>query len=148
MEKTIKDMILRRGCDIERGKLPQTLCANVSNMDKSDGVCSVDKEMQDSSDKTGQVSSLEQQSAQTSEDSFASSTLSFKPRAAKQEMRNCMSLERSLQDYIVLTVAKALLALTEIHAENGKPCRSDEHSVDEDVVTSLGKPVSEWNRGG
>ena len=132
MEQIIKDMILKRGCDVDAGKLPQTLSADVSKKESG----RVEQKAQNALSPAGQ------RNTQTSQ---GPSSL-FVPRPAKQEIRNCMSLDRSLQNRIVLDVANALLAMTEGQSDHPRSEDVDGHS--NQTLTSLGKPVSQWNRGG
>ena len=162
-------MILQRGCDVDACVIPDTLaprtsteekdliepprkssrrttgplshenpedmnCLEIAGREQKQSVlsCAV------SCNNIGQSESVDHQSNSTMVSSFT-----FQPRPAKEPMRNCTSLDQSLKDFIVNTVARKLL---------GIPLKTDEPSPDTTSAVDMSQPSCSsspsWRRGG
>ena len=175
-DSLIKEMILRRGCDIDAGNIPETFSSTSVKQTSHDGSSGnvqylKERTASKSCEQTDNSCSDLQQAAIASEvtdnnlqngdnyhnnyysDGCSSSgpmhasSSSFQPRPSKEPMRNCTALNRSLKEYIVNTVARSLL---------GFPLKSDEargtESVFEDACRQPADisrtSLNQWRRGG
>lgn len=165
-------MILRRGCDIDAGSIPETLSSTSIKQTPHDGssrnvqylkekTASRNFEQTDNScidlQQAAEVADNNLQNGEndnncSSESSSSSGpthvlSSSFQPRPTKEPMRNCTALNRSLKEFIVNTVARNLL---------GFPLKSDNvcdtESVSGDAcpypVDSSRTRLHQWRRGG
>lgn len=157
-------MILQRGCDVDARVIPETSteekdlieplrkssrrttgplshenpedmnCLEIAGREQKQSVlsCAV------SCNSFRQNESFDRQSNST-----IVSLSTFQPRPAKESMRNCTSLDQSLKDFIVNTVARKLL---------GIPLKTDELSPDTTAAVDTSQPPcsssTSWRRGG
>lgn len=162
-------MILQRGCDVDACVIPDTLAPRTSTGEKD----LIEPPRKSSRRTTGplshenpedmnclEIAGREQkQSVSTcavscnnirQSESFGHqsnspivSSSTFQPRPAKEPMRNCTSLDQSLKDFIVNTVARELL---------GVPLKTDELSPDTTSAVDTSQPScsssTSWRRGG
>ena len=165
----IKEMILRRGCDLNAGNIPETLVPVSTKQSLCHGLngqfleekspCKSFQQIDDQIHGTAAISAhglcnRESFSTQTPMTECYSNVCSsqvskstFQPRPSKEPMRNCTTLDRSLKDFIVNTVARNLLGL---------PLKSDEEPVIDPAsgiaklqpAFTSGTCTSSWRRGG
>ena len=158
-------MILQRGCDVDAGVIPETIAPGASTGEKD----LIEPPHKSSRRTTGSLShenpedmnclgiaGREQKQSVLScavfrqSESFdhqSTSTIvsssTFQPRPAKEPMRNCTSLDQSLKDFIVNTVARKLL---------GVSLKTDELSPDTtsavDTSQASRSSSTSWRRGG
>lgn len=174
-EALIKDMILRRGCDLNAGKIPETLVPTSIKQTSYNGFSAPHVEEKSLWERTPQTdiqlqgkgfqqhsgtlvitdnSKSETFSTQTpvsgcnsNASSSQVSASSFQPRPSQEPMRNCTTLDQSLKDCIVNTVARRLLGLP----LNGDKVISAGIGVE--VITSSPASssvtcTSSWRKGG
>lgn len=175
MEALIKDMILRRGCDLNAGKIPETLVPTSIKQTSYNGFSAPHVQEKSLWERTSQTdiqlqgkgfqqhsgtlvitdnSKSETFSTQTpvsgcnsNASSSQVSASSFQPRPSQEPMRNCTTLDQSLKDCIVNTVARRLLGLP----LNGDKVISAGIGVE--VITSSPASssvtcTSSWRKGG
>ena len=174
-------MILRRGCDIDAGNIPDTLSPTSMKQPSHHGIsrpfvqdkdlveypCKHWKQLDDrihgDDNQHHSLTSAIADNGLCNKDDLSTFSLvsgcnsnactpqvspaTFQPRPSKEPMRNCTSLDRSLKDLIVNTVARKLLGL---------PLKSDAvasidtaSGVDKLQPTlSSGECTYSWRRGG
>ncbi|XP_015753046.1 PREDICTED: probable tRNA (uracil-O(2)-)-methyltransferase, partial [Acropora digitifera] len=173
-DSVIKEMILRRGCDIDAGNIPETFSStsikqtphdgsrgNVQYLkekttsrscEKTDNSCidlqqvAIASEVTENNLENGENDNCYSESSSRSGPTHVLSS-SFQPRPTKEPMRNCTALNRSLKEFIVNTVARNLL---------GFPLKSDDvcdtESVSGDAcqhpVDNSRTSLNQWRRGG
>lgn len=174
-------MILRRGCNIDGGNVPETLmkkrdspnlqtpCNRISKQsveesglhesvgrrvqqhhitsgdNKESNSIDIDEdELQQHRGVTNNFSSKTRCNSNTCPSQVLSST--FQPRPSNESMRNCTTLDRSLKDLIVNTVARKLLDL---------PLKSDKLASTSHTASEVDKwtpssaaCASKWRKGG
>ena len=171
-ERLIKGMILRRGCDIDGGNVPETLMKDRDNPTCNLQMPASNRIGKQSVEESGlleqhhhkdhkESSSIDElqlhRSANHNKFSFRTrcysntcptqeSSSTFQPRASKELMRNCTALDRSLKDLIVNTVARKLLDL---------PLKSDKSASISHTTSQVYKwspssaaCSSKWRKGG
>ena len=162
-------MIQRRGCDLNAGNIPETLVTVSTKLTSYHGLngqfleetfsCKSFQQIDDQIHGTSTIAdnglcNREGFSTQTPITGCYSNVCStqvskstFQPRPSKEPMRNCTTLDRSLKEFIVNTVARNLLGL---------PLKSDEEPMI-DPATGIAKLqpavrsetcVSSWRGGG
>lgn len=167
-------MILRRGCDIDAGNIPETLgstsikqtphdgsrgnvqylkekttsrsCEQTDNSFIDQQQVAIASEVTENNLENGENDNCYSESSSSSGPMHVLSS-SFQPRPTKEPMRNCTALNRSLKEFIVNTVARNLL---------GFPLKSDEVCNTESVwrdacpypVDSSRTLPNQWRRGG
>ena len=163
-DKVIKDMILQRGCDVDACVIPDTLAPRTPTEEKDmiepphkssrrttgplshenpeDMNClEIDGREQKQSVLSCAVSCnniRQSESFDHQSNSTIVSSSTFQPRPAKEPMRNCTSLDQSLKDFIVNTVARKLL---------GVSLKTDTTSAVDTSQPSCSSSTS-WRRGG
>lgn len=163
-DKVIKDMILQRGCDVDACVIPRTstgekdliepprkssrrITGPLSHENPEDMNClEIAGREQKQSVSTCAVSCNNNRQSESfghQSNSPVVSSSTFQPRPAKEPMRNCTSLDQSLKDFIVNTVARKLL---------GIPLKTDELSPDTTSAVDTSQPScsssTSWRRGG
>lgn len=158
-------MILQRGCDVDACVIPDTLAPRTSTEEKD----LIEPPRKSSRRTTGPLSHenpedmncleiagrervlscgascnniRQSESFDYQSNSTIVSSSTFQPRPAKEPMRNCTSLDQSLKDFIVNTVARKLLGLS---------LKTDELSPDTTSAVDTSQPRSSstsWRRGG
>ena len=171
--RLIKDMILKSGCNVDDGNLPETLkmkkethckepikervllqfiSTNHITPNEHKDISSVGIHGQDLQQHANDVMTyggrLSTQTCATKCDSDTSqqSPSSFQPRSPKEPIRNCTTLERSLKEHIVNTVARHLLCLPLTSDNLSSPSRSVSE-VDKQG-NCAGASASKWRKGG
>ena len=167
-DKVIKDMILQRGCDVDACVIPETIAPRTSSEEKD----LIEPPRKSSRRTTGPLSHENPEDMNCLEiagceekrvlscavscnnirqsesfdhqlNSTIVSSSTFQPRPAKEPMRNCTSLDQSLKDFIVNTVARELL---------GVSLKTDELSPDTTSAVNTSQPsrssLTTWRRGG
>ena len=178
-------MILKRGCDVDAGNIPETLASSTIKRNFCHDICRTSVEDKDllgppcktlhqvdkplfhenhernsaeihgpkhqqnvvttAIDVSGLYNHGESFSTQTPVTNFSQvSSAAFQPRPSKEPMRNCTSLDRSLKDFIVNTVAQKLLGLPLKSDDSASPGTSS--GVDKSQPVS--SCTSSWRKGG
>ena len=156
-------MILQRGCDVDACVIPDTLAPRTSTEEKD----MIEPPHKSSRRTTGPLSHenpedtncleiagreqkqsvlscavscniCQSESLDHQSNSTVVSSSTFQPRPAKEPMRNCTSLDQSLKDFIVNTVARKLL---------GVSLKTDTTSAVDTSQPSCSSSTS-WTRGG
>lgn len=179
-ERLIKEMILRRGCDIDAGNLPETLLKGIGkqSVEEREHPC---KHLQEQSHVTSDghqdrnsidvhEEELQQHNRSITtvannvllnEDNFSTQdtcnsntcpssqvlSFTFQPRSSKEVMRNCTTLDRSLKDFIINTVARNLLDLPLTSDKLASSSHTASETVDKQVASSAAH-ASKWRKGG
>ena len=161
-------MILQRGCDVDACVIPETIAPRTSTEEKDliepprkssrrttrplshenpeDMNCleiagCEEKRVLSCAVSCNNIRQSESFDHQSNSTIVSSST--FQPRPAKEPMRNCTSLDQSLKDFIVNTVARELL---------GVSLKTDELSPDTTSAVNTSQPSrsssTTWRRGG
>lgn len=169
-ERLIKGMMLRRGCDIDGGNVPErdnanlhTLCNRIGKQSVEESGLLTQHHHTASDQKEGNSIDIHedelQQPRSVNDNKFSGQTRcysntcpsqvtssTFRPRPSKESMRNCTALDKSLKDLIVNTVARKLLDL---------PLKSDRSASISHITSevdkrspSSGALASKWRRGG
>ncbi|XP_020602632.1 uncharacterized protein LOC110041666 isoform X2 [Orbicella faveolata] len=174
-ERLIKGMILRRGCDIAGGNVPETLIKERDNPNLQTPFNRIGKQSVEESGLLEQHhltssdhkerNSIDihedelQQHRSVNDDNLSCKTgcysntcpsqvssSTFQPRPSKESMRNCTALDRSLKDLIVNTVARKLLDLP---LKSDKSANISHTTLEVDKWTpSSAACASKWRKGG
>lgn len=188
-DRLIKEMILKRGCNVDVGNLPETLIMKRGGLQTScndkqsveervlvgshckhlqhqhNGICgehqdrnSVDiheQEFQQHGIITTVANNVlcnkDNFNTQTSSPGCNSDTcqvlsFTFQPRPSKESTRNCTTLDRSLKDHIVNTVARKLLGLP-LASDKLASTSHTASEMDKQAATSAAG-ASKWQKGG
>lgn len=171
-ESVIKEMISKRGCDIDAGNIPETLIPASGTQtlhDEQGGQYVKEKTSFKSCEQTeDQIleNGHQQHTAITSEVTDSSiyngdnackdssnscssnvAVPTFQPRPTKEPMRNCTTLNRSLKEFIVNTVARNLLSLP-LNSDKGHLADSASGVTDSQATVSRGIDSVQWRMGG
>ena len=168
-ERLIKGMILRRGCDIDGGNVPETKerdnpkfqmpCNRIGKQSVEDSGLLKQPHLTSGDHKERNSIDIHedelQQRISINDDKFRCyshtcpsqvSSSTFQPRPSKESMRNCTALDRSLKDLIVNTVARKLLDLP-LKSDKSASISSTSSEVDKGTP-SFPVCASKWRKGG
>lgn len=154
-------MILRRGCDIDGGNVPETLmkerdnpkfqmpCNRFSKQSVEESrllerhhITSGDHEERNSID----IHEDDDKFGYYSNTCLSQVSSTFQPRPSKESVRNCTALDRSLKDLIVNTVARKLLDLP-LKSDKSASISLTSSEVDKWTPSSTAS-ASKWRKGG
>lgn len=160
MEDKIKAMIRERGCNIDEGQQPQTMVnttrisKHATSVDHStehendngmEGTKDVIKNSDQASESSGgreDTGSPAAKKIALETEAHQTKTSDFKPREQTIAVRNCSHLSKSLKEFIVNSVAEALL-----QGSDGEGPKED-NEFEDTGLTSKGVSLCLWNRGG
>ncbi|XP_031573877.1 probable tRNA (uracil-O(2)-)-methyltransferase isoform X2 [Actinia tenebrosa] len=162
MEIKIKAMIRERGCNIDEGQQPQTMVNTTRISKQASGDHSTEYENDNNTDGTRHLldqsdRAYESNGAREDTGSPAAKkialeteahqikTSDFKPREQTITVRNCSHLSKSLKEFIVNSVAEALLQ--ESDSEGPKDDKDKFEGTSLNRFTSKGVLLDLWNRG-